>query len=196
MPKAHVEHDNEQITVKDVGLKVDDIEADNPNVQKVVLKIEGEDKDITYKPRKEVRKQVTRNGAKMFTPTKVPKTRGELHEAIEELIQVNANSNRSFDVNISYHEWNQAEDPEEENNETYYYLQERHLEDLTVIAPEDAQEEQDEDADYVEVKFLSEVPEFMGTDLESYGGFEEGDTAEIPKENAEVLVNRGSAEEV
>jgi hypothetical protein len=49
--------------------------------------------------------------------------------------------------------------------------------------------------DYVEVEFESSCPEFMGTDLESYGPFEEGDTAEIPEDNAEILVNRGQAEE-
>jgi len=36
----------------------------------------------------------------------------------------------------------------------------------------------------------------MGTDLESYGPFDEGDQAVIPDDNAEILVNRGNAEEV
>lgn len=49
---------------------------------------------------------------------------------------------------------------------------------------------------YNMVKIVSKVPEFMGTDLESYGPFEEGEEAEIPEENAEILVNRGSAEKV
>lgn len=49
---------------------------------------------------------------------------------------------------------------------------------------------------YSHVKIVSEVPEFMGTDLETYGPFEEGDEAEIPDDNAEILVNRGNAEEL
>lgn len=49
---------------------------------------------------------------------------------------------------------------------------------------------------YEKVKIVSNVPEFMGTDLESYGPFEEGDQTELPEENADILVNRGSAEKV
>lgn len=49
---------------------------------------------------------------------------------------------------------------------------------------------------YEKVEIVSEVPEFMGTDLESYGPFEEGEKAELPEENADILVNRGSAEKV
>ena len=49
--------------------------------------------------------------------------------------------------------------------------------------------------DYIKVEFDSSCPEFMGTDLESYGPFEEGDVAEIPADNAEILIGRGQAEE-
>ena len=49
--------------------------------------------------------------------------------------------------------------------------------------------------DYVEVRFEDSCPDFMGTDLESYGPFEEGDLAEIPEDNAEILIGRGQAEE-
>jgi len=47
---------------------------------------------------------------------------------------------------------------------------------------------------YVEVEFLQKTPQFMGTDLEQYGGFEKGDVAEIPEDNAEILENRGNVE--
>jgi DNA replication initiation complex subunit (GINS family) len=57
--------------------------------------------------------------------------------------------------------------------------------------PEDELEE-----GYEKVKIVSNVPEFMGTDLESYGPFEEGEETELPEENADILVNRGSAEKV
>ena len=61
--------------------------------------------------------------------------------------------------------------------------------------PEETADEESEDG-YVEVKILSDVPEFMGTDLESYGPFEEGEEVKIPDDNAEILVNRGNAEEI
>ena len=48
---------------------------------------------------------------------------------------------------------------------------------------------------YQKVEIISGVPEFMGTDLESYGPFEQGDKAVIPEDNAEILINRGNAEE-
>lgn len=47
---------------------------------------------------------------------------------------------------------------------------------------------------YKIVKTTSDVPEFMGTDLEAYGPFDEGEEVEIPDDNAEILVNRGNAE--
>ncbi|MFB6245287.1 MAG: hypothetical protein ABEJ03_02975 [Candidatus Nanohaloarchaea archaeon] len=60
---------------------------------------------------------------------------------------------------------------------------------------EDAEEESGEVEDgYKLVKTTSEVPEFMGTDLEAYGPFDEGEEVKIPDDNAEILVNRGNAE--
>lgn len=47
---------------------------------------------------------------------------------------------------------------------------------------------------YTIVETTSDVPEFMGTDLEAYGPFDAGETVEIPDDNAEILVNRGNAE--
>ena len=49
---------------------------------------------------------------------------------------------------------------------------------------------------YQRIKITSDVPEFMGTDLEPYGPFEGGEKAVIPEDNAEILVNRGNAEEI
>lgn len=59
---------------------------------------------------------------------------------------------------------------------------------------EELQEESVEEG-FTKIEIQEEVPEFMGTDLETYGPFEEGDTATIPEENAEILINRGNAEE-
>jgi len=63
-------------------------------------------------------------------------------------------------------------------------------------AEEETEEQEEAEEGYSYVKIVSEVPEFMGTDLETYGPFEEGDKAEIPDDNAEILVNRGNAEEL
>ena len=52
----------------------------------------------------------------------------------------------------------------------------------------------DPEEGYKIVNINSDVPEFMGTDLEAYGPFEEGDQAEVPEDNAEILENRGNAE--
>lgn len=69
--------------------------------------------------------------------------------------------------------------------------------------PEDEEEPSDEgdelpepEEGYKIVEINSDVPEFMGTDLEAYGPFEEGDQAEVPEDNAEILENRGNAEVV
>ena len=43
------------------------------------------------------------------------------------------------------------------------------------------------------VRFLKEVPKFIGKELEVYGPFNEGDTVELPKELADVLVVREKA---
>lgn len=59
---------------------------------------------------------------------------------------------------------------------------------------EESGDERDVEEGYELVKITSEVPEFMGTDLEPYGPFEDGEEAAIPEENAEILVNRGNAE--
>jgi len=50
------------------------------------------------------------------------------------------------------------------------------------------------ETEYIELRFCNRVPEFTGTDLETHGPFQVGDTAKIPKDSAEVLIARGSAE--
>jgi|APHM01.1.fsa_nt_gi hypothetical protein len=49
------------------------------------------------------------------------------------------------------------------------------------------------DEGYKKVEIVSEVPEFMGTDLETYGPFDQGEKTSLPEENAEILANRGNA---
>jgi DNA replication initiation complex subunit (GINS family) len=76
----------------------------------------------------------------------------------------------------------EKEDEEEENEESS-----KEEKDGDLPEPEDG---------YNIVKINSDVPEFMGTDLEAYGPYEEGDQAEVPEDNAEILENRGNAEVV
>lgn len=47
--------------------------------------------------------------------------------------------------------------------------------------------------DPVGVAFVADQEEFMGVDMEEYGSFEEGDVAAIPADNAEVVVEQGTA---
>lgn len=68
-------------------------------------------------------------------------------------------------------------------------------EEIEAVEENEDTEDADESGEgYERLKIKSHVPEFMGTDLESYGPFEEGDEVEVPEENAEILVNRGNAE--
>lgn len=55
--------------------------------------------------------------------------------------------------------------------------------------------EKQESTELEKVRITDQVPEFLGVDLNSYGPFEEGDTPKIPKENANVLIERELAEE-
>lgn len=63
----------------------------------------------------------------------------------------------------------------------------------TAEADEESETEEVEEG-YKLVRTTSDVPEFMGTDLEAYGPFDEGEKVSIPDDNAEILVNRGNAE--
>ncbi len=51
-------------------------------------------------------------------------------------------------------------------------------------------------ADTKMVRFLTAVPKFVGLDLEIYGPFAEDDIANLPTEMADVLIEKGRAEEL
>lgn len=46
------------------------------------------------------------------------------------------------------------------------------------------------------VRFISDVPKFIGHDLEHYGPFNADDIATIPAKLADILINKGSVEEI
>jgi len=58
------------------------------------------------------------------------------------------------------------------------------------------QESKEQDNPKKTVKIIKPVQRFVGKELEVYGPFEEGGTAELPVEIAELLIDKGSAEEV
>ena len=49
------------------------------------------------------------------------------------------------------------------------------------------------DPAFVKVRFLQKVEQFVGKELELYGPFEPETAAELPKEIADILINKGSA---
>lgn len=55
------------------------------------------------------------------------------------------------------------------------------------------QEPKDEYDIKIKVKFLGEVPKFVGKKLEVYGPYTKGDTAELPKIIANILINKQRA---
>ncbi|MAG91608.1 hypothetical protein CMO83_02950 [Candidatus Woesearchaeota archaeon] len=46
------------------------------------------------------------------------------------------------------------------------------------------------------VRFMFQVPKFVGPELEEYGPFETEDIANLPMEIADVLINKGKVEEI
>lgn len=110
--------------------------------------------------------------------------RGRIEDRIDTTSVQKVDTGTEEEIETENLESRNVEEPEEEPEENH---SENEAED-----EEDTEREVEEG--YEVVKITSEVPEFMGTDLEPYGPFEEGEEAAIPEENAEILVNRGNAE--
>ncbi len=109
------------------------------------------------------------------------------------------------DVKNVFHDYSDKVDDVVEGNETASVdgieleddleEEEAEIDEVEDKAEEESGEDEEEiEEGYQKIKIISEVPEFMGTDVESYGPFEEGEEAVVPEENAEILANRGSAE--
>jgi DNA replication factor GINS len=45
------------------------------------------------------------------------------------------------------------------------------------------------------IVFKEDAPQFVGSDMKTYGPFKKGDIAKLPEENMKVLIERGIAEE-
>ena len=48
----------------------------------------------------------------------------------------------------------------------------------------------------IKIGFLCSMPSIIGSDLVHYGPFKEGDTVELPKDNAGILIDQEIAEEI
>ncbi len=48
----------------------------------------------------------------------------------------------------------------------------------------------------VKLKFLEDLPKFVGLDLEIYGPFQKGEESELPTEIANLVVSKGQAEQI
>lgn len=62
-------------------------------------------------------------------------------------------------------------------------------------APTDKQEQTEEQKTRL-VRFLQPVPKFVGSELEVYGPFQQEDVASLPPDIADLLINKGRAEEI
>ncbi len=60
----------------------------------------------------------------------------------------------------------------------------------------DIEEEDKKEKSALMVRFINAVPKFIGKELEEYGPFEEEEITNLPKEIANVLINKGRAEEI
>ena len=70
----------------------------------------------------------------------------------------------------------------------------------SIIKTEETKPKIKEEAENLEktklIRFIYSVPRFVGRHLEVYGPFEEDDTANLPEEIADILINKGRAEEI
>lgn len=46
------------------------------------------------------------------------------------------------------------------------------------------------------IVFKEDVPEFVGSDLKTYGPYKKGETAKLPEENVRLLMEKGAVEEI
>lgn len=67
------------------------------------------------------------------------------------------------------------------------------LEQSAKTAPSSPEPVKESVSDKIKVKFLQKVEQFVGKELELYGPFEPETTAELPKDIADILLNKGSA---
>jgi DNA replication initiation complex subunit (GINS family) len=59
---------------------------------------------------------------------------------------------------------------------------------------EDEEEPKEEDSSRIKIKVLEDLPAIVGADFEDYGPFKAGEVIELPRENAEIFLNKEKAE--
>lgn len=72
----------------------------------------------------------------------------------------------------------------------------RETEEPPSLPQESEQERKEIPGDRVRLRFSSHVDQFIGSELEEYGPFEEGSEADIPSNIAEILISEGRAAQV
>jgi len=69
--------------------------------------------------------------------------------------------------------------------------------ELKIQEPAEKSDEEEKKEEVVKrVKISEFVEKFIGSDVKEYGPFEDGDTAELPEDVADLLIDKGSAEDL
>lgn len=90
-------------------------------------------------------------------------------------------------------------DDQDERNTEVEASEEEHTDDEEPDSDDTGDTDQhdtDDEDKLIEIAITADVPEFMGVDMSVYGPYEDGDTATVPEENADVLIEKDSAERV
>lgn len=87
----------------------------------------------------------------------------------------------------------ESDEKEEESSEPSESKPEKQVE------PESMEEKPEEDAakeaaELIDVRFTESMPSFVGEDFNEYGPFEAGDTAKLPPQITDILINKGVIE--
>jgi DNA replication initiation complex subunit (GINS family) len=114
---------------------------------------------------------IARNNEKLDVPEMTP----EEHLLLEKLVETLKKYRGNID-NTSHSEAKEV--PETE-----------------VVSAEEKEDLEDSETKLVQVKLLEELPQIVGADMEEYGPYSEGEVAEIPEENAKILIENKKAEE-
>ncbi|MFC1697856.1 hypothetical protein ACFL1H_05960 [Nanoarchaeota archaeon] len=99
--------------------------------------------------------------------------------------------------NIIQIDRNKGQTIEPENSQENKQENTQISEDKQENKQEDKQDSTQENVqDMIKVRFLDQVPKFVGKELEVYGPFEDKDEADLPADIANLLVEKGRAESI
>ncbi len=87
-------------------------------------------------------------------------------------------------------------EPSQESSETNKKSYEQEDTGEEQRGPTAAVQPADQDEENKMIRFTNPVPKFLGTELEVYGPYEEEDVANLPRQIADILIQKGRAEEI